>query len=221
MQENKSGCFFLNTMYNATTSASLNLQCVAAHAWHSSAIKRRRIHASLADSDFLDQTSFTDVKKSRHRSWKTAVTSRHVAVACLSQSKQRLFVAASHRIYVCYSWVEVRAGEIAYMDNGATSSLIRESCLLRCRRVRSVASDLLRHQIRPLAFCRGRHVLYIGASHSVAGTSLNRAARDYRHARRPATRLTADHRGADSPTPFACLLTYLLPYGRLGGRQAV
>jgi len=88
----------------------------------------------------------------------------------------------------------------------------KEFSRLVYRRVRSVASDLLRHQIWPLAFCRARYLLYIGESHSLASTSLNLAARH-------------DHDGdtldmrppPDSLSPFAYLLTYLRSDGRPAG----
>ena len=134
---------------------------------------------------------------------------------------------------------EVRAARWSdcVAERRATScSVIRQSCLLSRpragrahRRVRSIASDLLRHQIWPLAFCRGRHELYIGASHSSQFDC-----RPPGHFIKPrcttrqreTIRLTGDNRrlSPSLPSPVSLSLSqfaYLLTYGRFGDRQAV
>lgn len=95
--------------------------------------------------------------------------------------------------------------------------------------MRSIASDLLRHQIWPLAFCRGRHVLYIGASQSQLTVWLTPG-----HFIKPrcttrqreTIRLTCDHRCLPPPLSLSLpqslspnSLTYLLTVGLATGRQ--
>ena len=102
---------------------------------------------------------------------------------------------------------------------GEWSSLIGESCLWPCcHRVRSVASDLLRHQIWPMAFCRlvvDRHVfihrLAVGRGHFIKPLCTGAAQRRY------AWRSTTAEWLSLSPSSLANLLAYLRLDGRPGG----